>query len=57
MKDNHDRISYTSHGEVRHQYKDPASLTLGQGLIIVAIAIVLVGVLAAYFGFNGIMLW
>ena len=37
MKDNKDRISYTSRGEIHcHSYKDPNSLTLGQGIVIVA---------------------
>ena len=58
MEDNNDRISYTSRGEIRYySYKDPNSLTLGQGIVIVVIALILVGVLAAFFGFNGIMLW
>ena len=58
LKDNKDRIVFTSRGEVHyHKYKDPNSLTLGQFLWVVAIALGLIAGLVKFFGFAGIMLW
>ena len=57
LKDNKDRISYTSRGNITTPYKEyKPKMTLGEWLIVILVTIGL-GALIWFAGLNGIMLW
>ena len=57
LKDNKDRIVFTSRGNITTPYREQKQkLTLGEWLVVILVTAGL-GALIWFFGLNGIMLW